>query len=215
MADGHPLRRHTTAGAHRLTEDVVSAEGGDAGCVERPRCGGCGRYNRYLPDMKTWRTLSFGVAASALVASTLFAAGPRIQSPAQQSAADASEAAEAALVSRMCGGQCHVPAEVLTKRRTKIDWQDVLDRMVEKGATGASKDFERVLAYLCRTYGEIYINRAPPDEIAMTLGLSKKDADAVVAYRKANGSFADIDAVKKVPDLDIKTLDKRKDSIIF
>ena len=160
-------------------------------------------------------SVSFGAAACALVAATLFAADTRGQSQNPPAAATSSDAEDAALVSRMCGGQCHAPAEVLTKRRTKTDWQDVLDRMVEKGATGPSKDFERVLAYLCRTYGEIYINRAPPDEIAMTLGLSKKDADAVVAYRKANGSFADIDAVKKVPDVDIKTLDKRKDAIVF
>ena len=57
--------------------------------------------------------------------------------------------------------------------------------------------------------------RATPDEIATILGLSEKDAQAIVAYRKANGPFADFDAVKKVPDIDLKKLDEHKDAIAF
>ena len=52
--------------------------------------------------------------------------------------------------------------------------------------------------------------RSPPP-----CGLSSKDADAVVAYRKANGNFQDFDAVKKVPDIDVKTLEEHKDAVAF
>ena len=43
----------------------------------------------------------------------------------------------------------------------------------------------------------------------------KKKRQALVEYRKANGPFADFDAVKKVPGLDLKKLDQQKDAIAF
>ena len=76
--------------------------------------------------------------------------------------------------------------------------------MIERGATGSEEDFQTVFGFLRRHYGKVYINSAGSDEITTSLGLSNKDADAVVAYRKAHGNFADLDAVKKVPDIDVK-----------
>jgi len=69
--------------------------------------------------------------------------------------------------------------------------------------------------YLRRHYGKVYINAAAPDEITTSLGLSTKDADAIAAYRKANGSFADFEAVKKVPGIDVKTLEEHKEAVAF
>ena len=42
-----------------------------------------------------------------------------------------------------------------------------------------------------------------------------KEAQAIVAYRKANGSFQDFEAVKRVPDIDVKKLDEHKDAVAF
>jgi competence protein ComEA len=47
------------------------------------------------------------------------------------------------------------------------------------------------------------------------LGLSQKEAEAIVAYRATNGPFADLDAVKKVPDIDLKKLDEHKNAVAF
>ena len=87
--------------------------------------------------------------------------------------------------------------------------------MIERGATGSEEDFQTVFGFLRRHYGKVYINSAGSDEITTSLGLSNKDADAVVAYRKAHGNFTDLDAVKKVPDIDVKTLDEHKDAVAF
>ena len=87
--------------------------------------------------------------------------------------------------------------------------------MIEKGAAGSEEDFKRVFGFLRRHHGKVYINTATPDEITTTLGLSTKDADAIVAYRKANGSFKDLESVKKVPDVDLKTLEAHKDAVAF
>jgi competence protein ComEA len=100
-------------------------------------------------------------------------------------------------------------------RRTKADWEDVINKMIEKGASGTDKEFETVFDYLTRTYGKVYINSAKAEEIAAVLTLSKKDADAIVSFRTANGPFKDFDAVKKVPEIDTKKLDERKDAVAF
>jgi competence ComEA-like helix-hairpin-helix protein len=47
------------------------------------------------------------------------------------------------------------------------------------------------------------------------LGLAKKDADAIIAFRTANGPFADVEAIKKVPEIDVKKLDERKAAVVF
>lgn len=64
-------------------------------------------------------------------------------------------------------------------------------------------------------YGKVYINTATLDEITTSLGLSPKDADAIVAHRKANGPFRDFESVKKVPGIDVKTLEEHRDAVAF
>ena len=72
-----------------------------------------------------------------------------------------------------------------------------------------------VFGYLRRHYGKVYINSASAEEITTTLGLPDKAANAIVAYRKANGNFQDFDAVKKVPNVDVKILADHKDAVAF
>jgi competence ComEA-like helix-hairpin-helix protein len=91
----------------------------------------------------------------------------------------------------------------------------MLNKMIENGATGTDKEFETLFEYLVLNYGKVYINSATPDEITMALGLSKEDAEAIVRYRKANGSFPDLDAVKMVPDIDVKKLEEHKAALVF
>jgi len=166
--------------------------------------------------MKPVSSVSLALAACALVASTLVAATPGKPPVVQQQAGAStpSEDPSAALFNRMCSN-CHDAVRVTSMRRTRTDWEDVLNKMIQEGATGTEKDFETVFDYLQRNYGKVYINRAQADEIALVTGLTKKDAEAIVAYRKANGDFANLDAVKKVPDIDAKKLDDRKDAIAF
>jgi competence protein ComEA len=163
--------------------------------------------------MKT-PSLSIGIAACVLIASTLMAAAPSSQSVAPQPSVSPADDPAAGLFSEMCS-RCHEGARITAVRRTKSEWEQVLTKMIVLGATGSEDDFESVFGYLRRHYGKVYINTATPDEITTSLGLSTKDADAVVAYRKANGSFADFDGLKKVPDIDLKTLEAQRDAVAF
>jgi competence protein ComEA len=144
----------------------------------------------------------FGASPSARVTS-LSQAGPSI-----------SEDAGSTLLVRMCS-RCHDAARIVEKRRTRSDWQDVLIKMMERGAEGTEKDFESLFAYLCLTYGQIRINEALPDEMTATLGVTAAEAAAIAAHRSTHGPFADFDAVRKVPGVDTTKLDKQKDAFVF
>ena len=162
------------------------------------------------------RTRSFllASAAGALLASTLLRAAPVLHSAAQQQSGSAADDPSAELFTQMCS-RCHDGARITAMRRTKAEWEEVLTKMIEKGAAGSEEDFLNVFGYLRRHYGKVYINAATAEEITTSLGLAVKDADAIIAYRTAHGSLADVDSVKKVPDIDVKTLDAHKDAIAF
>jgi competence protein ComEA len=159
------------------------------------------------------RCTSIAVAASALVASVLTA--PLFgHSAAQQAGGTVADDPTTELFIQMCN-RCHDASRITAIRRTKTEWEEVLAKMVERGATGTEDEFQRVFEYLRRHYGKVYINTAKTDEITTSLGLSAKDADAILAYRKANGAFQDFDALKKVPGIDLKVLEEHKDAVAF
>jgi DNA uptake protein ComE-like DNA-binding protein len=47
------------------------------------------------------------------------------------------------------------------------------------------------------------------------LKIPEKDADAIVAFRTANGPFTDFDALAKVPGVDIEALKQSRDAVSF
>jgi len=114
----------------------------------------------------------------------------------------------------MCS-DCHDSKRIVAKRRTSSEWETTLKAMIDEGAVGTAKDFEGVFSYLVHTYGKVFINTAPSAEIRTVLGLSMAEADAVVAYRTAKGAFTDIEAVKKVPGIDVKKIDELADALAF
>ena len=168
--------------------------------------------------LKKVPVIGVGVAAVALLASAVVVAATplpgSVAAPSSRLRQDKQDDAGALLFSRMCS-DCHDSARVVSQRRTRTDWEDVINKMIEKGAIGSDKDFEAVYGYLLLNYGRTYINTATSDELTKILGLSKKDADAIVAYRTANGPFSDLDAIRKVPDIDLKKIDERKEAIAF
>ena len=167
--------------------------------------------------MKHVPSYLIATAACALFVSTLLSASPAGQTPAAQpqssSSAPADDPANELFIATC--NRCHDAARITALRRTKTEWEEVINKMIERGATGSEEDFQTVFGFLRRHYGKVYINTAPSEEITATLGLSSKDADALLAYRKANGNFADFDAVKKVPDIDVKALEEHKDAVAF
>jgi len=136
-------------------------------------------------------------------------AGEAVESGSPQQRADAPEA-----FTRVCG-RCHAQDRIVEGRRSRSQWEEVLERMVAKGATGSDDDFGIVIEYLVSEYGRVAINSAPADEVAQVIHLELKAADAIVTYRKAHGPFADFEALIAMPGAPVEALQKRRDAIVF
>jgi competence protein ComEA len=115
---------------------------------------------------------------------------------------------------RVCSS-CHDAERILSNRRTRTQWEEVIEKMVERGAEGTDSDFTAVEEYLVRHFGRVNINKALPKDVAAVLDLSPKDAEAIVEFRKTNGDFADFDSLCKVPGIDLEKLKKARDGISY
>ena len=108
---------------------------------------------------------------------------------------------------------CHDLDTVIMDNRTKDGWKKTVAKMGERGAEGTDEQFEAVITYLTAHFGRINVNKATPEEITAGLGLSVKEAQAIVDYRAKNGVYKDWRDLKKVEGLDAAKVDKQKDHI--
>ena len=63
--------------------------------------------------------------------------------------------------------------------------------------------------------GNFSNNKETAAQLVSHLGLSDKEAAAVVTYREKHGNFKSIDDLKKVPSIDTKKIDEKKDDLSF
>jgi competence protein ComEA len=171
--------------------------------------------------MSRWILAGMAAAgvASSLSAFTFVASAAQSSSPPAAAAAPAAGAPQAddknaATYTRVCS-TCHDAQRILSNRRTKDQWGEVIDKMVERGAQGTDDDFAAVLDYLVGHYGRINVNKGTAKDLATVLKIPDKDAEAIVVYRNANGPFADFDSLAKVPGVTLETLKQNRDAVSF
>jgi mono/diheme cytochrome c family protein len=111
-------------------------------------------------------------------------------------------------------GTCHGTDRALVAPRTRKGWEAVTAEMVNNGMQLETGEQEPLLAFLTERHGLTNVNAANADEL-VALGLSKKDADAIVSYRTARGPFADFAALRGVPGLDVERLDSVRGRVAF
>ncbi len=119
------------------------------------------------------------------------------------------------LTDKVCSTSCHTWEEFTKTRRTPTDWRDMVSSMATKGANATSDQFATITRYLTRYYGVVLVNTAPATELVAVLGLSAKDADAIVQHRKVNGKFANAEALASVPGIDKSKIESQVDSLRF
>ena len=124
-----------------------------------------------------------------------------------------SDAAEAT-IQRVCLA-CHPFETIVKTRRTVREWNDQVTLMKGRGAPGTDADFDAVRKYLGRYYGIVHVNAATPEELTSVLGLSPKDAGAIVEYRKAHGTFTDLASLEKVAGIDKAKLTEQPEALRF
>lgn len=166
-----------------------------------------------------WRRVSLAstwLAAWVLVLGTAVAVAAR-QSP-NMTASDPDDATllrEGKAVTADLCSDCHDLDDVYISRKTQRQWDDTVSTMITKGAVGNTAQFALVKRYLTRTFGLLPINTAAAAEISAVLGLTAKDASAIVEYRQAHGDFADRAALSKVEGIDQKKIDEQPDALKF
>lgn len=119
-----------------------------------------------------------------------------------------------ALFVRLCV-DCHEAERTSSRRRTRGEWADTIRQMVEDGADGTEEELAVILDYLLTNFGAVAVNTAKPEDLVKVLALSSTEAESIVAWRAANGPFANFDALSKVPGVDMAKLEARKASIRF
>ena len=113
--------------------------------------------------------------------------------------------------------ECHGLEQIVDNPMTAEKWRATVNKMVKKGATLSPEEVDSVVEYLSVyfTPDKININKATAKDLVSGLQLSAADADAIVKYRDANGTFKDFAALQKVNGFDPKKLESKKDQISF
>ncbi len=112
-------------------------------------------------------------------------------------------------------GACHSPDYITDAPRTAQGWSDVLDMMKAYGATATDAEWAQIKGYILGHIATVPVNKATAAELQALFEINEPLAKAIVDYRTANGNFKTIDDVKKVPGLDAKKIDYRKNRLEF
>jgi competence protein ComEA len=119
---------------------------------------------------------------------------------------------------KVCGA-CHQAERSAAVRLTREGWSDVINDMVTRGAKGTDEEFAAILEYLSTNFlGEaarpLNINSATQIDLESVAGLLRREAAAVIKYLDTVGLCKALADLKKVPGLDYKKIDDRKDFLV-
>jgi competence protein ComEA len=157
-----------------------------------------------------------------VLAGSTFAASrpitPITQDPPAPSGAGLPDGPGKDVVVRVCGG-CHEPIRAASVRLTRDGWAETIERMKARGAKITDPETVTSLDYLATHFlGEaerpINVNTAPQIDLESVAGLLRREAAAVIEYRDKNGPFKTLDDMKKVPGIDFKKIDTRRDRLV-
>jgi competence protein ComEA len=114
---------------------------------------------------------------------------------------------------------CHEARRAASARLTREGWAAVIDGMRLRGAKVSDDDFPVILDYLATHFlGEapqpLNLNTAAQIDLEAAGGLLRREAAAVIQYREKHGRFSTLDDLKKVPGLDFKKIDSRRDAMV-
>ena len=124
-----------------------------------------------------------------------------------------SEAKGKVAFERACVG-CHQIEVATNSRYTETGWRQMVNTMVERGAELSPPEIVDVTAYLAKNFGKTNVNTATAVQLEEALGLTEKEAQAIVSYRGQNGDIKSLDQLKTVPGVspDKKYRQRRKRS---
>lgn len=122
--------------------------------------------------------------------------------------------AGAQVVGEVCT-MCHDIGVATATRMTPGQWEFVVSDMIARGASATPEQEEFIPRFMAWAMGKVSVNSAPAEDLALVIGLSDSQADAIVAYREQHGDFADLASLKQVPGVNAAMLDQQSAGLIF
>jgi competence protein ComEA len=115
-------------------------------------------------------------------------------------------------------GTCHEARRAASVRLTREGWAAVIDSMQKRGAKVSDTEFPIVLDYLATHFlgaapQPLNLNTATQIDLEAAGGLLRREAAAVIMYREKNGRFKSLADLKKVPGLDYRKIESRRDAV--
>ena len=120
---------------------------------------------------------------------------------------------------KICG-KCHSPNIILASGRDRTAWENTITKMVRLGAVGSDEDYSEIADYLTAHFPpsavqKIFVNMATEKQLSDVLGISPDEAKAIIVVRDKEKGFKTIEDLKKVPGVDVKKIDAKKDVLVF
>src|SRR5579863_8365412 len=86
--------------------------------------------------------------------------------------------------------ECHGLDQVVSNPMSPEKWRATVEKMVKKGASVSPDQIDMVVEYLSVYFAQdkINVNTASSQDLQSGLLLTAPEADAIVAYRNANGN---------------------------
>src|SRR5262245_15816243 len=104
-------------------------------------------------------------------------------------------------VATICG-DCHGADRVSAQRRSRVEWQALVEDMAGRNGVATEEDINTIVAYVVKHFGRVNVNKAAEKDLVEIVDLSQPEAAAIVDYRKRQGDYKTLDDLKKVPELD-------------
>lgn len=115
---------------------------------------------------------------------------------------------------RLCS-DCHDLEVIPSPRRSRAEWQALVEDMAGRGAAATVDDVHTIVQYVVRHFGRVNVNTALASDLVEIVQLSTAEAAAIVDYRKREGEFRTLEDLKNVPGLDFAKIQDRGDRIAF
>lgn len=125
-----------------------------------------------------------------------------------------------ATVEKVCGA-CHGPEIVVGRQESRDGWSAIVGDMVQRGATGSEDELAETVDYLATNFpkggaaGKVNVNKATAAQLQTALGISDKEAAAIVQYRTDKGTFKSPEDIEKVPGIDSSKIEAKKTRLAF
>ena len=115
---------------------------------------------------------------------------------------------------------CHSAEQAASLRQGQQEWDETITKMINMGAKVPDSNYDAILGYLSKNFGPdaplpIKINKANAVELESLLLLKRSESAALLHYREDHGPFKTLDDLRKIPGVDFKKIEAKKDLLIF